>query len=124
MADSQQEGLLGIPIHPQAAELIKNQASDFTESLILQSKILAHQNRHDVVLRTHVEEALIILSARQQQQWRDHLALIIGSAFLGAFVQGFTDQLLAEAPNIPLIAAYVVLGFLGAFGIFYGLRRV
>jgi hypothetical protein len=72
MADNQ-EGLIGTPLHPQAAELVRQHATDFAESLILQSKILAHQSRHDMVLRRHVEEALIILSARQQQQWRDYL---------------------------------------------------
>jgi hypothetical protein len=122
MGDSQ-GSIADKPLHPQAAELIKQYASDFAESLIFQSKILAHQRKDDVVLRSHVEEALTILSTRQQK-WRDQIAIILGSALFGAFVQGFTDQWFAEMPNMPLIAVYVVLGFVGVFGIFYGLRRL
>jgi hypothetical protein len=111
------------PLHPQAGDLIRQYATDFAESLILQSKILAQQRKHDMVLRSHVEEARTILSTRQQQ-WRDQIVIILGSAFFGAFVQGFTDQWFGETPNMSLILAYTLLGFAGVFAIFYGLRRV
>jgi hypothetical protein len=107
-------------LHPQAEEVIKQHVNDFATSLVLQAKLLAYRLKADAVLSTHVDEALDSIT-KKKQTWSRELGIIIGSALFGAFVQGFISEL--AGGNSVLIATYVVLGFIGVFLVFIGLRR-
>jgi hypothetical protein len=108
-------------LHPQAEKAIKQFVSDFATSLILQAKLIAYRSKADLVLSTHVDEALDTVNRNRKQTWSRELLIILGSALLGAFVQGFISEL--SSGNSWLIATYVALGFIGMFLVFLGLRR-
>ncbi len=108
-------------LHPQATELAKKYVRDFASSLLFQAKAIATNKKADVVLSSHVEEALKTIQKQQEDSWINEVCKIIGSALFGAFVQGFVTEL--EAGNTPLIVTYTIMGFVGVFLIFYGFRR-
>jgi len=108
-------------LHPQAEKAIKQRVSDFSIALILQSKLIAYRSKADLVLSTHVDEALDTINKDTNRSWSRELTIILGSALLGAFVQGFVSEL--SSGNPLLIATYVALGFIGMFLVFWGLRR-
>lgn len=110
-----------IDLHPQAAQRARKCVNDFAVSLIMQAKRLAFSRKADLVLTTHVNEALEMLNARKQESWFREIAIIIGSALFGAFIQGFVSEL--STGNAFLIASYTVIGFVGIFMVFWGLRR-
>jgi protein-S-isoprenylcysteine O-methyltransferase Ste14 len=108
-------------LHPQAEKTAKQYINEFATSLLLQAKITAYRSKADVVLSSHVDEALDTINRGRKQIWSRELVIIIGSALLGAFIQGFISE--RSSGNSLLIATYVVLGFVGMFLVFWGLRR-
>jgi hypothetical protein len=108
-------------LHPQAERLAKDYINDFATSLILQAKTLAHNRRADVVLSNHIEEALDTMYSERKQPWSKELMMVLGGAFFGAFIQGFITAL--SAGDALLISVYTILGFLGMFLVFVGLRK-
>ena len=120
MANSQIDAI-DKELHAKAEKAIKQYVNDFATSLLLQAKVIAYRSKADVVLSNHVDEALETVNRSRQQTWSRELVIIIGSALLGAFVQGFISEL--GSGNSVLLAIYVVLGFAGMFLVFWGLRR-
>ena len=47
----------------------------------------------------------------------------IGAGLLGVFLQGFTAEMLAAEPEPWVAVFYVVIGFMGIFGVFWSLIR-
>ncbi len=120
---NQQIEAINRELHPEAEKRAQAYIRDFATSLLLQAKILAFQRRANVVLSTHVEEAKDLVEGERQQSWLRQLVIILGSAFLGAFLQGFVTELSTEPPNPWVIAAYTAMGFIGIMAVFWGLRR-
>lgn len=107
--------------HPRAEQLAEEYVDDFAASLLLQAKILAPQERADVVLGSHVEEAREVLSRERRARWYRELLIVFGSALFGAFVPGFITEL--SNGHQLLTVVYTAMGFLGMLLLFLGLRR-
>lgn len=120
MPNSQTEAIK-IELHPQAANLARELVNDFSISLLLQAKTMAFQQKADMVMSSHINEAREILQSEQKRNWSREIFMILGSAFLGAFIQGFTTEL--SSGNTFLIATYTVMGFIGMLMVFWGLRK-
>ena len=120
MSNNQSEAI-NKELHPQAVFSIKKYTRDFATSLLLQAKVIAYRSKADVVLTTHVDEALDKIYKERRQSWGKELLIVLGGAFFGAFIQGFISEL--SSGNAILIATYVILGFIGMFMVFLGLRK-
>ena len=114
---------MNIAFHPNAKDLAKRDITEFSDSLVLQAKVLAYQQKDDMVLCNHVREALEIVSKRKKQKWTRDLGIIIGSTLFGTFVQGFVAELFSSPINPALIAIYTILGVAGLIGVFWELRN-
>lgn len=108
-------------LHPQAENLARQYIDDFASSLILQAKILAYRRKDDIVLSTHIEEALDAITKERKQNWTKELSIFVGAAFFGAFIQGFVTEL--NAGRTGLVAIYTIMGFVGMLLAFWGIRR-
>ena len=120
MSNSQAEAI-NKELHQQAETSVKKYTHDFATSLLLQAKIIAYRSKADVVLSSHVDEALDKIYNERKQSWSKELLIVLGGAFFGAFIQGFISEL--SSGNATLITVYVLLGFIGMFMVFLGLRR-
>ena len=63
---------------------------------------------------------------RLQTEFRNRKNVVfqfLGAGLLGVFVQGFTAEMLAESPQTWAVTVYVVIGFIGLFGVFWSLIR-
>lgn len=108
-------------LHPQAAEKARELATNYAASLVLQGQILASQQRANQIQSVHIEQARDLIAEGQRRGWKREMSLVLGSAFVGAFFQGFITEL--SAGHKALIAAYVGLGFAGMLLVFSGLKR-
>jgi len=110
-------------IHQAAETLTRDYVRKFAVSLLLQAKTLAYQQKADIVLSSHVEEAHDIVLSERKKSWSNELKLAFGGALLGTFFQGFANELSLTSLRPFWITFYVIAGFAGAFLIFWGLRR-
>ncbi|MBC8505959.1 MAG: hypothetical protein H8D34_13940 [Chloroflexi bacterium] len=110
-------------LHPQAEALARNYVNEFAVSLLLQAKTTAHQRKADIVLSSHIDEARDLVFSEQRQSWANELRIAFGGALVGAFLQGFANELSLTALRPGWIAIYVVGGFIGTFLIYWGLKR-
>ena len=112
---------LQIEIHPKAKQLALECVDSYSTALIVQAKLIAYRDKAGVVIVNHVQEASEIIKAREKQSTVRELLIIIGSAFFGAFIQGFITEL--STGNRTLIVIYTILGFLGISMVFFGFRQ-
>jgi hypothetical protein len=112
---------IDLELDSQAMQKARTYISEFAVVLIMQAKTLAYSRGTERVLARHVDEALEVLNKKGQRSWRRDFAIIIGGAFFGAFLQGFATAL--SSSNALLMASYTLVGFLGIFIAFWGLRR-
>ena len=112
---------IAVELHPQAKQKARKYIDGFAVALIMQAKVLAFSKRADLVLTTHVDEAVAVLNKKGQRAWRREFAIIIGSTLFGVFLQGFVSDL--SSGNAFLIASYTLMGFVGSFLVYWGLRR-
>lgn len=120
MANSQLQAV-DIELHPNAKKQARQHVNNFSTALILQAKIIAYRTKADTVLTHHINDALDAINNERKQSWSRELLIILGSAFVGAFIQGFISEL--SNGNSLLIVIYTILGFTGMFMVFLGLRR-
>ena len=113
--------VLNRELHPHAEQVAQEYVDEFAASLLLQAKMLAFQERADLVLSNHIEEAIQVINRERKKGWTRELMLVLGSALFGAFIPGFVTEL--SAGHQLLIALYTSLGFLGMLLVFLGLRR-
>ncbi len=120
---SQEErAIASVELHPHAHSLIERLVLDFGSNLLLQAKVIAHRRRDDMVLRSHVEEALDLIHLERKQKWWKSLAIILGGVFFGAGARGFITELQGlRSPSIILL--YVILAFVGLLMALYPSSR-
>ena len=82
-----------IELHPQAEKQARQHVNIFATSLILQAKVIAYRTKADAVLTNHIDEALDVITRERKQSWSRELLIILGGAFVGAFIQGFISEL-------------------------------
>lgn len=120
MKDSSPEAL-NKEFHPRAEQLAQEYVDEFAASLLLQAKMLASQERAEMVLSSHVEDALEVLRRERKRRWYRELLIVFGSALFGAFIPGFITEL--STGHQILTVVYTAMGFSGMLLLFLGLRR-
>lgn len=100
-----------IRLHAEAERLADVHATDYGTQVIRLAKILAVQDSANEVQSGHIEAARALIRREPERSRSTELALVVGGALFGAFVQGFIDALGDGKPL--LIVTYVILGFLG-----------
>jgi hypothetical protein len=113
-----------VELHPQAQQQAEDYVNDFADSLLLQSKALALAQKANVVLSTHVDSARQIILSREQSRgrWREIL-IIVGSALIGTFLQGFPNEMATDPVRKRMIIFNVCMGVLGALLLAWGLAK-
>lgn len=106
---------------PAAEELARDYIAKFAASLITQGKLTAYHQGADEVINLHIEEARDIIIREQKRGWSREILLVMGSALVGAFIQGFITEL--SAGHKFTTAIYTVMGFIGMLMVFWALRR-
>ncbi|SRR6266550_4205505 len=92
MRDSSPDAL-NKEFHARAEQLAQDYVDEFAASLLLPAKMLASQERAEMVLSNHVEEAREVLSRERKRRWYRELLIVFGSALFGAFIPGFITEL-------------------------------
>lgn len=108
-------------LHPRASKLVDAYSRKFENSLRLQAQIVASQSKADLVMSSHVEEALEKVKSASKRNWSKEIGIIVGSAMFGAFLQGFITELYTG--NALLIAIYTSIGILGMLIVFWAVQK-
>ncbi len=98
-------------LHVGAKSRVKMLTDEFQNSLVVQAKILAHQKGDDIVLTSHVDEALGVIHNKQKYTRSKELAKVSGGALFGLFIQGFVSEL--GSGNTVGLILYTLSGLLG-----------
>lgn len=111
-----------LKFHESARDLAVQQIRSYGHELIRQSVSTAQSRRHPLVLAKDVQYA----AHRLHTEFRNRKNVVfqfLGAGLLGVFLQGFIAEMLAENPSAWAVAVYVVIGFVGIFGVFWSLIR-
>ena len=111
-----------LKFHETARDLAVQQIRSYGEELIRQSVSTAQSRHHPLVLTKDVQYA----SHRLQTEFRNRKNVVfqfLGAGLLGVFLQGFVAEMLSAEPSAWAVAVYVVIGFVGIFGVFWSLIR-
>ena len=111
-----------LKFHESARDLAVQQTRSYGHELIRQSVSTAQSRRHPLVLAKDVQYA----AHRLHTEFRNRKNVVfqfLGAGLLGVFLQGFVSEMLAESPSAWAVAVYVVIGFVGIFGVFWSLIR-
>ncbi len=119
---NQQTEVLNRELHPQAKDFAQKCIRDFAISLLLQAKMLAYRQKAEIVLSNHIKEAEELINSGKKPRRIDEFLIILGSAFFGAFMQGFITALSTTGVQIPNLIE-IVVGFIGITMVFVGLRK-
>jgi len=118
--DKQLEAV-NLELHSHAEELAKKYVNEFAVSLLLQAKLLAWNRNDDIVLSNHVEAALNSIRKSDERKRVREIAILLGSALIGAFIQGSLTEL--SNNRAVWVFVYAVLGMIGASLVFWGFRK-
>lgn len=113
---------LEIKFHEHARDQAIQQIRTYGQELIRESVQSAKTRKHPLVLQKDVQYA----SHRLHTEFRNRknvLLQFLGAGLLGVFLQGFTAEMLTQEPNLWAVVVYVVIGFMGLFGVFWSLIR-
>ncbi|MEE8138568.1 MAG: hypothetical protein V3T81_06835 [Thermoanaerobaculia bacterium] len=108
--------------HENARDLAVQQMRRYGERLIRESVSAAKARGHPLVLQKDVQYASQLLRTAGRNR-KNVFFQFLGAGLLGVFLQGFTAEMLAEDPNPWTAVVYVVIGFVGIFGVFWSLIR-
>lgn len=106
---------------PTAEQLARAFIDKYAVSLIAQGKLIAFNQGADEVINLHIEEAREIIIKEQKRGWSREILIVLGSALVGAFIQGFITEL--SAGHKLTTAFYTAMGFTGMILVFWALRR-
>jgi uncharacterized protein (DUF1778 family) len=107
-------------LHTSAKSRVKMLTDEFQSSLIAQAKILAHQKGDDIVLPSHVDEALAVIRDKQRYKRSKELAKAIGGILFGLFIPGFVSAL--GSGNTLSLTLFTLSGLLGILLMTWSLR--
>lgn len=108
--------------HENARALTVQKIRRYGEKLIRESVSAAKARKHPIVQKRDVQYAAQRLRAAGRNR-TNVLLQFLGAGLLGVFLQGFTSEMLSPEPNPWTAVAYVVIGFVGIFGVFWSLIR-
>jgi hypothetical protein len=111
-----------LKFHEGARDLAVQQTRAYGEELVRMSVSTAESRHHPLVLAKDVQYA----SHRLHTEFRNRKNVVfqfLGAGLLGVFLQGFVAEMLSAEPSAWAVAVYVVIGFVGIFGVFWSLIR-
>ncbi len=111
-----------LKFHESGRDMAIQQIRSYGEQLIRLSVSTAESRRHPLVLAKDVQYA----SHRLHTEFRNRKNVVfqfLGAGLLGVFLQGFVAEMLSADPSAWAVAVYVVIGFVGIFGVFWSLIR-
>ena len=98
------------------------QIRTYGQELVRESVATAKTRKHPLVLQKDVQYAAHRLHTEFRNR-KNVLLQFMGAGLLGVFLQGFTAEMLTPEPNLWAVVVYVVVGFMGLFGVFWSLIR-
>ena len=111
-----------VSFHENARDLAIHYMRSYGQRLIRGAIATAKARSHPIVLKKDVE--YVAQRLRATGRHRRHVVFqFLGAGLLGVFVQGFTAEMLSAEPDIWAAVSYVVIGFVGIFGVFWSLIR-
>jgi histone H3/H4 len=113
---------LELKFHESARDLAVQQTRSHGEELVRLAVSTAESRRHPLVMAKDVQYA----SHRMHTEFRNRKNVVfqfLGAGLLGVFLQGFVAEMLSTEPSSWAVAVYVVIGFVGIFGVFWSLIR-
>lgn len=111
-----------LKFHENARALAVQKIRRYGERLIRESASAAKARQHPIVQKKDVSYAVHRLRATGRNR-KNVLLQFLGAGLLGVFLQGFTTEMLSVDPNPWTAVVYVVIGFVGIFGVFWSLIR-
>ena len=111
-----------LKFHESARDLAVQQIRDYGERLVRESVSTATSRKHPLVLAKDVQYA----AHRLHTEFRNRKNVVfqfLGAGLLGVFLQGFVAEMLTAEPSAWAVVVYVVIGFIGLFGVFWSLIR-
>ena len=111
-----------IKFHEHAKDQAVQQIRTYGQELVRESVATAKTRKHPLVLQKDVQYAAHRLHTEFRNR-KNVLLQFMGAGLLGVFLQGFTAEMLTSEPNLWAVVVYVVVGFMGLFGVFWSLIR-
>lgn len=111
-----------LQFHEHARDFAVQRIRDYGGNLIRESVATARSRRHALVLQKDVQYAAHRLHTEFRNR-KNVLFQFLGAGLLGVFLQGFTSEMLSPEPSPWTVVVYVVIGFIGIFGVFWSLIR-
>jgi hypothetical protein len=111
-----------LKFHEQARDQAVQQIRTYGQELIQESVSTAQTRKHPLVLQKDVQYAAHRLHTEFRNR-KNVLFQFLGAGLIGVFLQGFTAEMLTAEPNLWAVVVYVVVGFMGLFGVFWSLIR-
>ena len=111
-----------LKFHESGRDMAVQHIRSYGEQLVRLSVSTAESRRHPLVLAKDVQYA----SHRIHTEFRNRKNVVfqfLGAGLLGVFLQGFVAEMLSTEPSAWAVAVYVVIGFVGIFGVFWSLIR-
>jgi histone H3/H4 len=109
-----------LAFHEHARDQITHQVRTYAQELVRRSVDTAHDRNHPLVQQRDVQFAAHRLHTKVRSRTRT-LLQVTGAGLVGVFLQGFASEMLAGSPNSWAVVVYVVVGFVGLFGLFWSL---
>lgn len=111
-----------LSFHESARDLAVQQIRDYGERLVREAASTASSRKHPLVLTKDVQYAAHRLHSEYRNR-KNVLFQFLGAGLLGVFLQGFVSEMLTSEPSPWAVVVYVVIGFVGIFGVFWSLIR-
>ncbi len=111
-----------LKFHEDARAMAAPHVRSYGQRLVRDAAAAAKSRSHPLVLLKDVQYAAQRLRAAGRNR-RNVFLQFIGAGLLGVFLQGFTAEMLAAEPEAWVAVFYVVIGFMGIFGVFWSLIR-
>ncbi len=111
-----------LKFHENARTMAVEYVRGYGRRLVREAVEAAKARRHALVLKTDVQYGARRLRAAGRNR-KDVFQGFLGAGLVGVFVQGFTAEMLAPEPEPWVAVFYVVIGFMGIFGVFWSLIR-
>jgi histone H3/H4 len=108
--------------HEDARAMAVQHVRSYGQRLVRDAAAAAKARQHPLVLLKDVQYAAQRLRATGRNR-KNVFLQFIGAGLLGVFLQGFTAEMLAAEPEPWVAVFYVVIGFMGIFGVFWSLIR-
>jgi hypothetical protein len=109
------------PFHPEAESLALSHIGRFATVLLWQAKVVAAREKAEIVLSTHVNNAVDNI-VQDKGRWRQReLAIAVAGALFGGGFEGFASELAQSSLHAGWLGLYALVGVAGLGLLFWAL---